>query len=85
MMQGKIVSDGGNYVIKMGGVAIDITDDVRALIKQETAHMTAIAAQEKAHATASLERYQQIVKIVLADSVMRPVGQGGDNPWTPTG
>lgn len=74
MMQGKIVSDGGNYVVKMGGVTIDITSDVCALIEQETARMTAIVAQERAHFTVSLENYHQIVKIVLADSMSRPVG-----------
>jgi hypothetical protein len=85
MMQGKIVSDGGDYVVKMGGVTINITNDVRNLIEQETARMTAIAAQERVHFMASLESYRQIVKIVLADSMPRPVGQGEGNPWAPTG
>jgi hypothetical protein len=86
MLQGKIVHDGGNYVIKMGGVTINITHDVCALIEQESAHMANIITQERARLAATLERYTQIVNIVLADPISSPVGgQGGGNPWAPTG
>lgn len=85
MMQGKIVSGGGNCIVKMGRVVIDITGDVRALIKQETFRMTACEMRSFLSDNAGLENYHQIVKIVLADSMPRPVGQGEDNPWAPTG
>lgn len=65
MLQGKIVHDEGKYVIKMGGVTIDVTHDVCALIAQEGARMADVITQERGDLATVLNRYNQIAAIVL--------------------
>ena len=86
MMKGKISQDDGRYVLKMGGVTIDI--DVCDLIAQERARSAEIIAQERARLATVVDRYNQIARIVLANYNPGPVGnQESDSPChgAPTG
>jgi hypothetical protein len=87
MLQGKIVQDQGSYVVKMGGVTINITDDVCDLIAQERARSAEIIEQERTRLRAVIDRYNQIASIILANHNPGPVGDQGGGPcqWTPTG
>lgn len=82
MLQGKIICDigvhGREYRVKVGSVTVDITDDVRALIAQEVTderveHEQAITELRAKHAD-TVERYNQIQRIVLAGGVGMPTG-----------
>ena len=87
MLQGKIVQDQGSYVVKMGGVTINITDDVCDLIAQERARSAEIIEQERTRLRAVIDRYNQIAHIILANYNSGPVSDQGGGPcqWTPTG
>jgi len=87
MLQGKIIQDEGSYMVKMGGVTIDITNDVRDLIAQERARSAEIIEQEKTRLRAVIDRYNQIASIVLEGHHPGPFGDQGSSPcqWTPTG
>lgn len=74
MMQGKITPDKGSYVVKVGGVSIDITEDVCALIEQERARTAALLTQEREHLAGIVERYNQISAIILASDTVLPIG-----------
>jgi hypothetical protein len=74
MLLGKITRDGENYVVKVGGIFINITEDVYTLIAQESARTTALLAQENTRLTGIVGRYNQIVEIVLASDTVRPIG-----------
>ena len=74
MLRGKIISDGRDYCVKVGSVAVDITDDVRVLIAKERAeHEQALAELRAAHAD-TVDRYNQIARIVLAGGAGMPTG-----------
>ena len=75
MLQGKIIRDGSrDYCVKVGSVTVDITDDVRAIIAEVRAeHEQALADQQAQHAS-TVDRYNQIARIVLADGAGMPTG-----------
>lgn len=78
MLKGKIISDGHDYAVKVGGVTVDITDDVRTLIAQEVAQKVAakeqeLAEQRAAHAD-TIKRYSEIQRIVFAGGAGMPTG-----------
>lgn len=86
MLQGKIIQDEGHYAVKMGGVTINITNDVCDLIAQERERSAKIIAQERAQLAAVIDRYNQIARIVLADHRPGPIGdQEGSSPCPSTG
>lgn len=87
MLKGKIIHDGPSvangrhdYYVKVvpvgtvGSITIDITDDVRTLIARERAtHEQAIADLRAKHAD-TVDRYNQIQRIVLAGGAGMPTG-----------
>lgn len=78
MLKGKIISDGHDYSVKVGGVSVDITADVRSLIAREVAQKVAakeleLANERRAHAD-TVNRYHQIAAIVLAGGSGMPTG-----------
>jgi len=85
MMKGKISQDDGRYVLKMGGVTIDITIDVCDLIAQtiaqERVRSDEVIARERARLATVVDRYNQITRIVLADHNPGPIACQG----APTG
>lgn len=76
MLKGKIIHDGHDYSVKVGSVAVDITDEVRALIEHERTSASAASAQELAELRAKhadiIGRYNQIASIVLAGGAGMP-------------
>jgi len=78
MLKGKIIQDGRDYSVKVGSVAVDITDEVCTLIEQERATARAESVQELIELRAKhadiIDRYNQIVRIVLAGGVGMPTG-----------
>ena len=78
MLKGKILQDGRDYSVKVGSVAVDVTDDVRVLIEQERERASATSAQELTELRAKhadiIDRYNQIARIVLAGGVGMPTG-----------
>ena len=76
MLKGKIIHDGHDYSIKVGSVAVDITDEARALIESERESASAASAQEltalRAKHADIVDRYNQIARIVLAGSAGMP-------------
>ena len=74
MLPGKILQDGSDYHVKVGGVTIDITDDVRALIAQAITEQRALEAKLRVDRADILERYRAIQRIVLAGGVGMPTG-----------
>jgi hypothetical protein len=81
MLKGKIIQDGFShpncdYHVKVGSVSVDITDEVRVLIAQESAKACAASEQALADLRAEhaniVDRYNQIERIVLAGGVGMP-------------
>lgn len=85
MLQGKSIHAEGSYVIKMGGVTINVTDAVQDLIERERARLANDIAQERACLANVIDRYHQISRIVLADPMLGPLGGDNPCPWTPMG
>jgi hypothetical protein len=78
MLRGKIISDGGDYSVKVGSVTVDVTDEVRSLIEQARAQARAASEQAIAELRAKhddiVNRYNQIARIVLAGGAGMPTG-----------
>jgi hypothetical protein len=78
MLRGKITHDGHDYSVKVGSVTVDITDEVRALIEQESAKARAASEQALADLRArhadTVDRYNRIAHIVLAGGAGMPTG-----------
>jgi hypothetical protein len=74
MLQGKIFHTGTEYLVKVGTVTVDITADVHALIGQEVAKFEQALAELRAKNTDTLDRYNQIARIVLAGGAGMPTG-----------
>lgn len=69
MLQGKIIpAAGARYCVQVGSIVIDITNDVRALIEQETARLATLHKQELAAQASVVDRYRQITGIIFADA-----------------
>lgn len=82
MLKGKITSTpaspGRDYLVKVGAVEVDVTDDVRAIVASEVEqackdYERVIAELRAAHADIAA-RYQQIQRIVLAGGTGMPTG-----------
>jgi len=85
MLRGKVIYDKDvrhdlrrDYTVQVGGVTIDISDDVRSIVsefalKQHIEHEQAIADMHGKHAEV-LKRYAQIERIVLAGGAGMPTG-----------
>jgi hypothetical protein len=66
MLQGKIIRDGWRYCVKVGGVTVDVTDDLRALLEEARAEEKLEGAPQVVADADNLKRYAQIESIVLA-------------------
>jgi hypothetical protein len=85
MLKGKIIHDGPavpsarrDYCVKVGSVTVDITDEVRTLIALEVASVRSVYDQAltdlRAKHADTVERYNQIARIVLAGGAGMPTG-----------
>ncbi len=75
MLQGKIIRDGNrDYCVKVGSVTVDVTDAVRTILAEEHAKHEQALAELRAQHASTVERYNQIARIILAGGAGMPTG-----------